>query len=109
MKRFVYRIEKQASDPNTTSNEVVSFDDYTKIIGVSFVGAHGESNLDVEIKSHDGKHTFIDSVPLEYYKIGTGREEIIMNQPIVNNSIRVLTSFETGKQIKGALVFTLDK
>ncbi|MDQ2178830.1 hypothetical protein [Marinifilum sp. D714] len=109
MRRFVYNINKQAADPDTTSNEVVSFEDYTEIIGVSFVGAHGANNMDVEIRSHDGKETFIDSVPLEYYKIGTGREEISMNQPIVNNSVRVVTSFTAGTDVQGALVFTCKK
>jgi len=109
MRRFVYNINKQAADPDSTSNEVVSFEDYTELVGVSFVGAHGANNIDVEIRSHNGKESFIDSVPLEYYKIGTGREEIILHKQITNNSIRVRTSFVSGSDVKGALVFTCKK
>lgn len=108
MKRFVYNINKQSSDPTTTSNEVVSFDDYSHLKAVSWVGENGGS-LDLEIKTHDGKSAIVESVPLEYYKIGSGREEMILEQPISNNSIRIATSFTTGSEVKGALVFTLEK
>lgn len=108
MKRFVYNINKQSSDPTTTSNEVVSFDDYTYLKAVSWVGENG-GNLDVEIKTHDGKSSIIESVPLEYYKIGFGREEMLLEQAISNNSVRIATSFITGAATKGALIFTLEK
>ncbi|MDM8159042.1 hypothetical protein QUH73_04330 [Labilibaculum sp. K2S] len=108
MKRFVYNINKVAGDPTTTSNEVVSFDDYSHLKAVSWIGENGGS-LDLELKTHDGKSSIVESVPLEYYKIGSGREEMILEQPISNNSIRIATSFTTGTAIKGALVFTLEK
>ena len=108
MKRFVYNINKQSSDPTATSNEVVSFDDYDHLKAVSWIGENG-GNIDLEIKTHDGKLSIVESVPLDYFKIGSGREEMILEQPISNNSIRVATSFITGAEVKGALVFTLEK
>lgn len=108
MKRFVHNINKEAGDPTTTTNEVVSFDDYSHLKAVSWVGENG-GNLDLEIKTHDGKSSIVESVPLEYYKIGSGREEMILEQPISNSSIRIATSFASGKAVKGALVFTLEK
>lgn len=108
MRRYVHRIDKKSDDPTTSVNEVVSFDDYDYLKAVSWVGENGQ-NIDVELKSHDGRTPIIDSVPLDYFKIGNGRQEMLVETPISNNSVRVATSFETGQAAKGALVFTLER
>lgn len=107
LKRFVHRIEKAAGDPSTTTNVVVSFEDYKLLKGVSWVGSHG-NNVDIELKSQDGKTVLVDSVPVEYLRLGQNREELTIEETINNNSIRVEMEFITGSDVKGSLVFTLE-
>ncbi|BAX79043.1 hypothetical protein [Labilibaculum antarcticum] len=108
MRRFVYNINKKSTDVSTTFNDVVTFDDHNRVLAVAWVGSHG-NNLDLAIKSHDGRVPFIDQVSVEYFKLGSGREEMLLNQDISNNQIRVVGAFQTGADINGSLVFTVEK
>jgi hypothetical protein len=108
LKRFVFPLNYNSSDASTSANEVLNFEDYNYLKSVAWVGSHG-SNLDLEIRTHDGKDVILDSVPLDYLKLGNGREEVEIERILANNSIRILPVFETGADIKGSLVFTLTK
>lgn len=108
MRRFVYNIDKQSTDATTTFNDVVTFDDHNRVLAVAWVGDH-ENNLDLAIKSHDGRVPYVDEVPVSYLKMGIGREEMILDQEISNNQVRVVGNFQTGGAVKGALVFTVEK
>lgn len=108
IKRFRIPIVFAAASSTTSTNEVVNFEDFSNVRCVSWVG-ESNNNVDVEIRTHDGRNTLVDSVPVEYLKLGTGREELEMNEILANNSLRVITSFETGKDVKGCLVFTCEK
>ena len=108
MRRFVHPITRSNTQGSSTSNEVVNFEDYDNLVSVALVGDDSMA-LDIELRTHDGKNTIIDSAPAPYYKLGSGREEVELNLPISNNGVRVLISFEGGEDIKAALVFTLSK
>ena len=108
MRRYVYNVDKKSADATTTSNEVVTFDDHDRLLAVAWVGEHGK-NYEVAIKTHDGRIPIVDQVSVDYYKMGAGREEMILNQNIQNNQIRLETSFETGADVKGQFIFTVEK
>jgi len=108
MRRFVHPVTRLKAQGSSTSNEVVNFEDFDNLVSVAWVGSDSMA-LDVELRTHDGKNTIVDSAPIPYYKLGSGREEVELNLPITNNGVRVLTSCDGGEDIKGALVFTLSK
>lgn len=108
LKRFSKPIAREAAEPSASFNEVLNFEDFSNVRSVAWVGEHGNS-LDIEIRTHDGKETLVDSVPTEYLKLGQNREELELNAVLSNNSVRIVTSFEGGADVKGTLVFTCEK
>jgi|GEM_PF-2726802 len=108
IKRFVKPVVVKGPAPSTSVNEVLNFEDYSNLQKVSWVGEGGNS-FDVEIRTHDGKECLVDSVPAEYLRLGSGREEVELNTVLANNSVRVVFSFDEGVFIKGSLVFTCEK
>lgn len=109
-RRFVLPINFGMDQPTqgTSKNEVLSFEDYKNVLSVAWVGTGG-LGADVEIRTENGKEILVDSVPVEYLKLGSNREEFDMNTILANNSLRVKTVFETNAAVKGSLVFTLEK
>lgn len=108
LRRFRYPISFAADSATASKNEVVAFEDFNNLMSVSWVGESG-NNCDVEIRNHDGRQNLVDSVPVEYYKLGSNREELELNEVLANQSVRVLTHFEGGAEVKGCLVFTCEK
>ena len=108
IKRFMFPLDHAANDPSTSKNQEVNFEDYSKLLAVSWVGSH-QQNVDLEILTLDGKDSIVDSVPLDYYKLGNGREEMVVDRILANNSVRVKYQFTTGSPVSGSLVFTVEK
>ena len=107
-KRFMFPLNHATNDPSTSKNHEVNFEDFSKLLAVSWVGSH-QQNVDLEILTLDGKDRIVDSVPLDYYKLGNGREEMVIDRMLANNSVRVKYQFTTGALVSGSLVFTVEK
>jgi len=108
IRRFTKPVTRETSEKSTSINEVLNFEDFSNLKSVAWVGEGGNS-FDVEIRTHDGKDVLIDSVPAEYLKLGGNREEVYINAVLANNSIRVVSTYESNVKIKGCLVFTCEK
>lgn len=107
IKRFAFPLE--FGGPPSQKNEVVSFEDYDKLVAISWVGSH-DYNLDLEIRTEDGKEAIIDSLPIDYFKLGNGREEIMIDKTLHARAVRVVSSFAGGETgVYGSLVFTCEK
>lgn len=105
-KRFVKTIKDQDFSVNTSINEVLHFEDFSNLKCVSYVGQ--AEGVYLEIRTHDGRETLVDSVPIAYLKMGSGREELQLNSTITNNAVRLVISLDGG-YANGALVFTCEK
>lgn len=108
IKRFVFPLNYAADSPNAQGDFEFFFEEYKKLLAVSWVGSHGD-NIDIEIRTHDGKEDIVSSVPIEYYKLGNGREEMVINRVLANNAVRIKPAFESGHAVKGSLIFTLEE
>jgi len=108
IKRFVFPLNYSAADPSASKNEELFLEDYPKLLAVSWVGSH-QQNVDLEILTQDGKDEIVSSVPLDYYKLGNGREEMVINRMLANNAVRIKHQFTTGGEVSGSLVFTAEK
>ena len=108
IRRFMFPLDHAADDPTVSKNQEVNFEDYSKLLAASWVGEQNQ-NVDLEILTLDGKDSIVDSVPLDYYKLGNGREEMVINRLLPNNSVRVKYQFTTGAPVSGSLVFTVEK
>ena len=106
MRRFVYPVNLTSSD-SSDKTESLSFDDYNKIVSVAWVGK-SENNLDVELRTHNGKKPIVDLVPIEFLKLGSDRAELELDHPIENNQIKIKLSHDGGA-VMGSLVFTMEK
>jgi len=108
IKRFVFPLEYEASKPSSSVVEELPFEDFGKLLSVSWVGKH-EDNIDIEIRTKDGKDVILDMIPIAYLKLGNGREEMVIDRVISSKAVSVKTVFQTGANVKGALVFTTEK
>lgn len=106
-RRFALEIDLE-SGANSSTPTIQDFDDFDFIDSVCWVGQTNTS-LYVELRTHDGKQTFLDSVPVEFFKLGAGREELELNQKVTNNQIRVVLSHDGSEAIKGSLVFNCSR
>jgi len=106
LRRFVYPVNLTSLD-SSDKTESLSFDDYNKIASVAWVGK-SDSNLDVELRTHNGKKPIVDLVPIEFLKLGSDRAELELDQTIENNQIKIKLSHDGGV-VKGSLVFTMEK
>lgn len=108
IKRFIFPLDHAAEDSTISKNQEVNFEDFSKLLAVSWIGKENQ-NVDLEILTLDGKDSIVNSVPLAYYKLGNGREEMVIDRMLANNSVRVKYQFTTGAPVSGSLVFTVEK
>jgi hypothetical protein len=108
IKRFSFPLSYKADDATASVNEVVAFEDFSKVLSVAWVGSHS-NNADIELRTKDGKDTIVDQLPIGFYQLGNGREEMVIDRTLSTQSLRVKVSFTAGAAIEGSLVFTCEK
>lgn len=108
IKRFIFPLQYESSAPSSSKVEELPFEDYGKLLSVSWVGKH-EDNVDIEIRTKDGKDVILDMIPIAYLKLGNGREEMVIDRIISSKAVSVKVIYETGADVKGSLVFTTEK
>ncbi|MDE5421761.1 hypothetical protein L3073_06040 [Ancylomarina sp. DW003] len=61
------------------------------------------------MRTHDGKEPIVDSLPIAYYQLGNGREELVINRMLTGCALRIIIANEDGAEVEGTLVLTAEK